>query len=92
MRLLLEIGNLSVFLGLQSIRDGVFDVLFSIPINSQHGTLLCESLQTEAGVAGFANLLARSPSELTLPVAPTQSLNGFEFANCTQQLYLLQVG
>lgn len=89
-RLLMDIGNLSVFLGLQSVRDGVFDVLFSLPVSSHYQGKLCDSLSSREGFSGFCEMLKRSPCELTLPTT-TQSLSEFEFSGCTQQLYFLQV-
>ncbi|VDK40563.1 unnamed protein product [Taenia asiatica] len=89
--LLLDIGNVAVFLGINELRDRTFDVLFSLPINSKYQNILCENLQSHEGIEKLTDLLKCSISELNLPCAPNKVLNDFEFPSIAQQFYLLQV-
>lgn len=89
--LLLDIGNVAVFLGINELRDRTFDVLFSLPINSTYQSILCKSLQSHEGIEKLTGLLKCPISELNLPCAPNKVLNDFEFPSVSQELYLLQV-
>lgn len=90
-RLLLDIGNVALFLGLDDLRDRTFDVLFSLPINPVYQQILSNCLQSREGVGKLADLLKISISELNIPRSLDKALEDLEFVNVTQQLYLLQV-
>ncbi|VDM30351.1 unnamed protein product [Hydatigera taeniaeformis] len=90
-RLLLDIGNVAVFLGINELCDRTFDVLFSLPINLTYQSVLCESLQSHEGIEKITELLKCPISELNLSCAPNKVLNDFEFPSIVQQLYFLQV-
>ncbi|KAL5107250.1 putative ubiquitin carboxyl-terminal hydrolase FAF-Y [Taenia crassiceps] len=91
LHLLLDIGNVAVFLGINELRDRTFDVLFSLPINSTYQSILCESLQSREGIEKLTDLLKCPISELNLPCTPNKVLNDFEFPSIAQQFYILQV-
>uniref|UniRef100_A0A5K3FTL0 ubiquitinyl hydrolase 1 n=1 Tax=Mesocestoides corti TaxID=53468 RepID=A0A5K3FTL0_MESCO len=90
-RLLFDISDLAVFLGIQQLRDMALDVLFSIPVSLHHQKLLRNALETKEGFGQFSGLFKCSPSELIMSSTPNQAPNGFELASFTQQLYFLQV-
>ncbi|KAH9280250.1 putative ubiquitin carboxyl-terminal hydrolase FAF-X [Echinococcus granulosus] len=89
--LLLDIGNVAVFLGINELRDRTFDVLFSLPMNLTYRNVLCESLHSHKGIEKLTDLLKCSISELNLPCTPSKIHNNLEFPGVTHQLYLLQV-
>ncbi|VUZ52096.1 unnamed protein product, partial [Hymenolepis diminuta] len=90
-RLLFDIGNMAVFLDMGELRDGVFDVLFSIPINLTYQEALQTCFVSPIELNRLKDLLNTSPCALNLSCSTRQKFDDFEHGGITQQLYFLQV-
>lgn len=91
-RLLFDIGNMAVFLNMGELRDGVFDVLFSIPINLTYQEALQTCFVSPIELNRLQDLLNTSLCALNLSCSTRQKFDDFEHGGITQQLYFLQVG
>lgn len=91
-RLLFDIGNVAVFLGVDELRDRIFDVLFSLPINLTYQAELQKCFTSRDEMSKLQGLLNSSLSILNLPSSSRQSFDDFKHGGITQQLYFLQVG
>ncbi|KAM3174245.1 hypothetical protein ACTXT7_010932 [Hymenolepis weldensis] len=90
-RLLFDIGNMAVFLDMGELRDGVFDVLFSIPINLTYQEALQTCFVSPIELNRLQDLLNTSLCALNLSFSTRQKFDDFENGGITQQLYFLQV-
>lgn len=91
-QLLIDIGNLAAFLNMCELRDGILDILFSVPVNSTYQKMLQKTFLSALDSIKIRKLLKNDPSKsLDLSVNSRQKLDDFEIGGVTQQLYFLQV-
>ncbi|KAM7542083.1 hypothetical protein Aperf_G00000000943 [Anoplocephala perfoliata] len=90
-RLLFDVGNVAVFLGVDELRDRIFDVLFSLPINLAYQEALQKCFASQDEMSKLQGLFNSSLSVLDLPCSSRQSFDDFEHGGITQQLYFLQI-
>nr|CDS32213.1 ubiquitin carboxyl terminal hydrolase [Hymenolepis microstoma] len=90
-RLLFDIGNMTFFLDMGELRDRIFDVLFSIPINLTYQKTLQTCFVSPNELNRLKDLLNTSLGVLNLSGPSGQNLDDFEHGGITQQFYFLQI-
>ncbi|VDN95885.1 unnamed protein product [Rodentolepis nana] len=90
-RLLFDIGNMTFFLDMDELRDRIFDVLFSIPINVTYQKALQTCFFSPTELNRLKDLLNTSFCVLNIPGSSRQNCDDFEHGGITQQLYFLQI-